>query len=122
MSYMRDSIYLWVDDSSRLHLWNFDGNDGWDDSLWACNEEDGSRHPGYENASGVSIPQETMDEYVMMRLAQIVESAQVAETIERAVSKWMGNVGCQALKKQAAALESALANTRPSAETKDSAP
>lgn len=121
MAYMRGRIYLWHD-SSGLHLWNSNGNDGWDDSLWACNEEDGSRHPGYENAGGVSIPQETMDEYVMMRLAQIVERGQVAETLERAVSKWMGNGGCQELKKQAAALESALANMHPPAETEDSAP
>jgi hypothetical protein len=117
MAYMRGDIYLWHDESG-LHLWNADGNDGWDDSLWACSEEDGSRHPGYENASGVSIPQETMDEYVVMRLAELLEAGILEQTVDRAVMNW----GRASLERNAEALKAALRHAKLSTANQDQAP
>ena len=78
MAYMRGDYYLW-DDESGLHIWAHDGYDSWDKAGWHLREsdDDGEQYPvepthlkdGINNASGVSIHQEIMDEYVMMRLA-----------------------------------------------------
>jgi len=103
MAYLRGNYYLWSDTDHRLHVWAFDGADTWMDSGWAS---DGSnRWPTHQNASGVSIPAEAMDEYVMMRFAQPLESGSVARTIDRALR--YGNVGGEALKQRAESIKQA---------------
>lgn len=103
MAYLRGNYYLWKDGDNRLHVWAFDGADAWMDSGWAS---DGSnRWPTHQNASGVSIPEEVMDEYVMMRFAQLLESGSVACTIDRALRH--GNVGGEALKQRAGSIKQA---------------
>lgn len=109
MAYMRGEYYLWTDESG-LHLWNADGYDGWDMTSW-LRDENGERHPGMENASGVSIPQEIMDEYVMMRLAQMLHEGLVKDAVERAIKGYgAGNVGSHLLDLNAEAICQALRN------------
>src|SRR5689334_14266412 len=91
MAYMRGDYCLW-DDESGLHIWAADGYDGWDESGWHRDAEGNihSRHlrDGDNVASGVSIPQEIMDEYVMMRLAELLEAGHLEETLDRTLRRW----------------------------------
>ncbi|MBV9849564.1 MAG: hypothetical protein JO250_07740 [Armatimonadetes bacterium] len=115
----RDDYYLWHDESG-LHIWASDGYDGWDEAGWHRDDE-GNIHEwhlqnGENKASGVSIHQEVIDEYVVMRLAQMIEEGVVEETIKRAVrngstrgSNWLREV----LQKKAAKLQAALAQVKP---------
>lgn len=48
------------------------------------------------NASGVSIPKEIMDEFVVMRLAQLLREGKLHETIARAIEDQ--NFGSNALR------------------------
>ena len=97
MSYMRGDNYIWSD-GERLHLWVADGYDGWDQAVWAIDENE-ERREGRVNASGVGIPEGVMDEFVVMRLAQLIEEGLVEEAIDRAVARGGGNFGCEALAK-----------------------
>ena len=96
MSYMRGDIYIWADDSS-VHMWARKGYDGWDEAGWNT--------PSQGNgASGVALPQAVADEYVVMRLAEILHEGGVNDAIERALAKYRGNGGCYALAEHAAVL------------------
>jgi hypothetical protein len=111
MSYMRGDHYLWRDDAGRLHVWVADGYDGWDEAIWAVDEE-GKRHDGHLNASGVSISEKVMDEFVVMRVAEMVREGSVDEAIDRAVTDYGGNFGCQALAQSAERLKAVLRQVR----------
>ena len=116
MAYMRGDYYLWSDESS-LHLWAYDGYDWWDEAGWH-RMDDGKDYPvdpmhlkdGENNASGVSIHQDIMDEYVMMRLAQMVHEGTVNAAIDRATAPEGrgGNVGGMMLAANADTLKQAL--------------
>ena len=106
MSYMRGENYLWSD-GSRLHIWVADGRDGWDESIWASDEE-GKRREERLNAGGVSISEGVMDEFVMMRVAQMIEQNLVEEAVTRAVAHNGGNFGCEALAKNAEKLKTII--------------
>ena len=94
MAYMRGDNYLWSD-GNRLHVWVADGYDGWDEAGWH-RVDDGDEYPvdpahleaGTNTASGVSISQETVDEYVMMRLAELISKGLDEDAMTRAVAKW----------------------------------
>lgn len=113
MSYMRGNNYIWYD-GENLHIWVADGYDGWDQSGWYTGvtgkepldeeESDSAVKP-----SGVMISESVLDEFVMMRLAQMIEEGKALEAVKRAISKWSGNGGCIALNKYAAQLEAVLA-------------
>ena len=116
MAYMRGDYYLWTDESG-LHLWAHDGYDGWDEAGWHrvdADEVDVVRPThlknGENNASGVSIHQDIMDEYVMMRLAQMVYESTVNAAIDRATAPGGrgGNVGGMMLAANADTLKQAL--------------
>lgn len=104
MSYLRGNYYLWADGDNRLHVWAFDGADAWMDSGWASDAD--GRLPNRQNASGVSVPESVMDEFVMMRFAQLIESGRAAETIDRALRH--GNVGGEALKQRSESIKRAI--------------
>lgn len=96
MAYMRGHQYLWRDESG-LHIWSTDGYDGWDRTGWHFAARGEPEPEGWADAddespldapSGVSIPMEIMDEYVVMRLAELLEEGRLGSTMERAVSKW----------------------------------
>lgn len=119
MAYMRGDYYLWTD-GSGLHLWAADGYDGWDNAGWHCPDVDDDDNPvitprhlqdGENTASGVSIHQKIMDEYVMMRLAEMIHEGSVPQAIERAIDSNLrgGNFGGRMLEKNAETLKAALA-------------
>lgn len=73
MSYIRGDYYFWSDGSEFVHFWAANGYDGWDQSVWAVDEE-GKRHEDRHNACGVGIPKMKMDEFVVMRLAEMIKA------------------------------------------------
>ena len=110
---MRGDTYIWHD-WENVHLWAADGKDGWDQSVWYTGVT--GKEPSEEEecdpdvkASGVMISESVLDEYVMMRLAEILQEKKAREVIKRAVSKWSGNGGCLALDKYAQQLEAVFA-------------
>ena len=105
MAYIRGDHYIWSD-GERLHVWMFDGADGWEESGWAT-DLDGRRGANRATASGTSIPQSVMDEYVMMRVVELVDEGLIGGTIQRALRH--GNFGGQSLAKRAESIVNALA-------------
>jgi hypothetical protein len=88
MAYMRGDYYIWTD-SSDVHFWSASGYDAWDRASWHVGE-DGDVRPGHMKleqcvASGVSVPQEVADEYVVMRLAQMIKDNSYIAAIDRAL-------------------------------------
>ena len=101
MAYMRGSTYLWHD-GSQLHVWVADGYDEWDLSIWGDQTKDTGM------ASGVALPMTVMDEYVVMRFAQLLQEGRVEEAIARALANHDGNFGCAALKECAGTMQRTL--------------
>lgn len=93
MSYVRGNYYLWRDGKNKVHLWALDGYDGWDEAAWA----DGVKSKDLSNASGVGIPKRIIDEFVVMRFAEMLKENLVVTTINRATKRHKGNFGCKAL-------------------------
>jgi hypothetical protein len=104
---MRGDYYIWSGGGGRLHIWVADGYDGWDEAGWVTDESE-ERHPDRANASGVGIPEEVMDEFVVMRLAQMIAKGLVEDAIDRAVARGGGNFGCVALAQNKELLKAAL--------------
>ena len=90
MSYSRGANYIWSGTDGRVHLWIADGEDNWAECGW----NEGNPHP---RPGGVSVAQDVMDEYVVMRFAELLRARQVGPTVDRAVAKYAGNGGCGAL-------------------------
>jgi len=113
MSYMRGQNYIWCDDH-RVHLWISEGYDGWDESVWY---EPGSRPRHADSpstrtrASGVAVPQNLMDDYVVMRFAELIDGGVATDVIERALATQAGNGGCSALANNAPRLRAFLSST-----------
>jgi hypothetical protein len=117
MSYMLGRQYVWVD-ATHLHIWSAEGYDGWDESSWAQGFEAPSdrRSAAFGRPGGVSVRQKVADEYVAMRMAELVETGEFSAAVERAVANHGTNSGCQALVKQAPSLLAALSGlTKPGA-------
>src|SRR5947209_18676241 len=118
MSYLKGDYYVWtshhgaVPDGERwVHIWAANGYDGWDISSWATEETDDDeerRRHGYEEASGTSLPLRVMDEFVMMRLAEMLHEGLVDEAIDGAVRDQRGALGGRLLAKKAERLKTAL--------------
>jgi len=50
---MRGDYYLWSDEDN-IHIWSRDGYDGWEETIWAQDDEPPyNRRTGFENASSV---------------------------------------------------------------------
>ena len=118
MAYMRGDYYLW-DDESGLHLWAKDGYDSWDKAGWHEIGETIAGDPivrpehvkdGEVTASGVSIHQDIMDEYVMMRVAEMIDEGKVDAVIDRILDPdgRGGNGGSRLLTANADTLKRAL--------------
>lgn len=58
------------------------------------------------NAGGVAIPMTVMDEFVVMRLAQLIESGTVGDAVDRALRH--GNLGGNALAAHAEVVRNAF--------------
>ena len=108
MAYFRGENYIWSDEDD-LHLWAREGMDQWNNVSWCCDEND---RP-YPDASGVAIPKEVINQFVMMRLAEILVHStpeQVEKLIDDACE--VGNFGSDCLKHNASTLKEVLMNLR----------
>ena len=109
MPYMHGRNYLWVDDS-HVHIWSAEGYDGWDESTWGQEFQapSGRQSSAFGRPSGVSVRQKVADEYVAMRLAELVANGEFVAVMDRALASHKENDRCQALVQNAAALRAAL--------------
>lgn len=85
MSYMRGDWYVWSD-GDCTHLWARRPEDdvtGW---ASAC---------GF--AAGVAVPDDVLDEFAVMRVAELEQAGRLNEVEQRAVARHSGNGGCEAL-------------------------
>jgi hypothetical protein len=97
-----------------LYLWVADGKDGWDQSVWYAGvtgkEPNGEEESDPDvKASGVKMPESLLDEFVVMRMAEMLQEGKARKAVECAISKWSGNEGRLALSKCAKRLNAALA-------------
>lgn len=109
MSYMHGDIYIWAGDTS-VHFWARDGYDGWNEAGWY----DPTHATG---ASGVALPQTVADEYVVMRMAEMLNEGCVVAAIDQALAKYRGNGGCLALAEHAEILRTIAAKVTPKPKT-----
>jgi hypothetical protein len=109
LSYMLGRQYVWVD-ATHVHIWSAEGYDGWDESTWTQGFEAPSdrRSAAFGRPSGVSVRQKVADEYVVMRMAELVATGEFSAAVDRALANHGGNKGCQALKEHASSLRAAL--------------
>jgi hypothetical protein len=91
MSYMRGKYYIW-EGADGVHLWAADGEDGWKDSGWADSVKKEKLKRG-EKPSGVRLPTAVLDEFVVMRFAELIDERKLASTIRCATKGKGGNVG-----------------------------
>jgi hypothetical protein len=108
MSYSRGSYYIWSD-GKRLHIWARDGLDTWNEpGGWAV-REDGSYKPGYEGASGVSIPENVANAFAVMRFAELLEAGILDAIIDHLTKEDASRYfGGEALQNRAADIKAAL--------------
>jgi hypothetical protein len=111
MSYMRGKYYLWSG-ADGVHLWAFDGDDGWSDSGWGASVKQWKRK--HQKPSGVRIPEPVLDEYVVMRFAELVDEGKVKATIRRASNNWRGNGGAISLLSHGRTLIARVGSMKPS--------
>ena len=63
---------------------------------------------GGDRPSGVAIPEDVLDDFVVMRLAKLYAEGAAGSKIERAMQRHAGNGGCAALVAHGSALLGAL--------------
>ena len=91
MSYMRGKYYIW-EGSDGVHLWAADGEDLWKDSGWAESVKKQKLKRGAK-PSGVRMPASVLDEFVVMRFAELIDEGKLVSTIRRVTKGKPGNVG-----------------------------
>ena len=108
MSYMRFPTYIWHD-HERVHFWIPDGADEWEESGWghAMRESTDLESATDARPGGVGVPQDVVDAFVMMRVAELVRDGLVDTAIDRALAQ-AGNFGSLALVERADAIRQAL--------------
>jgi hypothetical protein len=108
MSYMRFPTHIWHD-HARVHFWIPDGADEWEESGWghAMRERLHEANATETRAGGVGVPQDVVDAFVMMRVAELVRDGLVDASIESALAQ-AGNFGSLALVERADAIRAAL--------------
>lgn len=109
MSYMLGRQYVWVD-ATHVHIWSAEGFDGWDESSWVQGFEAPTdrRSAAFGRPSGVSVRQKVADEYVAMRMAELVATGELTAAMDRALASHGGNSGCEALIELAPSIRAAL--------------
>ncbi len=115
MSYMRGAHYFWSD-GNQIYLWAAEGYDGWDHSGWAEGhgaDVDAAAERPVPSPSGVALPQAVADEYLVMRLAELVEDGTAAAAVDPTVARQSGNGGAAVLARLAPVLRAALAGLPP---------
>jgi hypothetical protein len=101
--------YVWVD-ATHVHIWSAEGYDGWDESSWVQGFEAPTerRSAAFGRPGGVSLRQRVADEYVVMRMAELVAAGEFTAAMDRALTNHAENRGCQALIEHAPSLRAAL--------------
>jgi hypothetical protein len=107
MAYLRGDNYFWSD-GEALHIWSAQGRDHWDSFVWA---ESFQNDPA-NTASGLKIPEEVINAFVMMRVAELVENGLVEASIQNALAIGKANFGCESLVKNSKWIASALHTIR----------
>ncbi len=111
MSYHRGKYYVWAG-LDGIHLWAADGEDSWKDSGWA----EGVKHwkvKRGQKASGVRLPETVMDEFVVMRFAELIDEKKLVATIRRAIKGKLGNYGEVSLRRHAKTILRKLKAVKP---------
>lgn len=111
MSYHRGKYYVWAG-ADGIHLWAADGEDSWRDSGWAEGIKRWKTKRG-EKPSGVRFPETVMDEFVVMRFAELIDEKKLASTIRRAIKGKLGNYGELSLRRHAKAVLQKLKSVKP---------
>lgn len=106
---MRGKYYLWTG-GDGVHLWAFDGEDGWKHSGWAESVKDWRAKRG-QKPGGVCIPEEVMDEFAVMRFAELIDEGKVLKSIRRGVKN--GNFGSYSLKYHSKQLIARISSMKP---------
>jgi hypothetical protein len=114
MSYMRGKYYLWKG-GDGVHLWAYDGEDHWKDSGWAEGLKPSKAKRG-RKPSGVCIPRDVLDEFVVMRFAELIDERKVRRTIRNALKKWRGNGGAVSVTRHGKQIIGALRSIKPDPE------
>lgn len=96
MSYLRGKHYIWSG-TDDVHLWAADGEDSWKDSVWATGVKKWKLKRG-QKPSGVCFPEAVLDEFVVMRLAELIDERKLATTINRVLKNGPGNFGASSLR------------------------
>ena len=101
---MRFPTYIWHD-HRRGHFWIPDGADEWEESGWghAMRASTDAATPADAGPAGVGVPQEIVDAFVMMRVAELVRDELVGTAIDRALAR-AGNGGSLVLVERADAI------------------
>ena len=97
MSYIRGSNYIFADNEDRLHIWVADGEDNWEISGWGKNPNTNEWREEFSAPSGVSIPQSIIDQYVIMRFAEILEASKLSVMIDSTLKECGDNFNCTSL-------------------------
>ena len=100
MAYFKGSPYIWSD-GTHLHLWSDDGLDDWQ-SMEA--------YVDLPDASGVQIDETVMDQFAVMRVAELLENGTLLSVIEQALANM--NFGANALRGCEAVLRSLAVTPR----------
>ena len=116
MSYLRGQYYVWTG-SDGVHLWAADGEDSWKDSVWAESARKRKVKRG-QKPSGVRLPESTLDEFVVMRFAELIDERKFVSTIRRVIKGKPGNVGEASLRLHAKELLSRLRTLKPKTRSK----
>ena len=111
MSYLRGKYYFWKG-SDGVHLWAFDGEDGWKDSVWAEAFKN-SKRVRKQKPAGVCLPEPILDEFVVMRFAELIDERKLIATCRRALKKWRGNGGAISLSSHAKQIVAQMSSVKP---------
>lgn len=74
MAYLRGSTYIWSD-GDHFHFWSEDGLDHWQET----------RFGECPKASGVALSEAVTDQFVCMRLAQLVATGKLEAVVRDAL-------------------------------------
>lgn len=89
MAYLRGDNYIWGDEYG-VHFWSAKGQDGWENTGWHGSIDSvETRHldeNGNVTASGTWVPAPAVDEFVVMRFAEILEEGRFSKIAEKIVA------------------------------------
>lgn len=108
MAYTRGEVYIFATER-HFHLWAANGADGWEESVWASGYPATDVVDGADRPSGVAIPADVLDDFVVMRFAELYSDGTVSSKIERSMQRYAGNGGCGALVEHGHTLLAAIA-------------